>query len=602
MSWDQNTATIKCPSVIKQAAWSPCNRFIAVAWGDVATVEVLDSATLQRLQTLEFPRDISTRCMALVFSPDSRVLSSVGDRDEDLFIVSWDLQTGGVASVVRWEGPTQQVEGISTTYSADGRIVAVFYWYRDEINITILISDVASGVRVDSHSINDAIPLSNDIWTHGGSLRFATADATAITIWEVGFTSGATPTEVETLPVPDGFESPVLPHVDNDDHMKWFRFLPAPCRLVLTFEDKILVWDVRNSKYLLHHTDTGLNPEMSFSSDGRFFACSTGGSAVFLWKESPTGYTLHEKLISGVPYPIPLLSPNGESIAAFGDYTIRLWRTEGFTATPSSVLTRTPQLIGRFVLDFSPDGMLAVFARQWENTVTVLNFKSGVPQLTIDASIRVCGLGVVGNTVVVVGNWEAITWNLPAGDFVPYARVGLEDSSRTINHRGRDRHDYTYGASISSDSRRIAFTQIDTLDESDEPGRCLHIYSVSTGEDLGWGYTRGHVPRFSPDGCDIWCANGRGEAEVWRVGGGQEVLEHLEQTVDVKHPPEGYPWGSSRGYRVTNDWWILGPDRKRLLMLPPAWQSDALYRVWKGRFVALIHSGLPEPVILELDS
>jgi len=88
---------------------------------------------------------------------------------------------------------------------------------------------------------------------------------------------------------------------------------------------------------------------------------------------------------------------------------------------------------------------------------------------------------------------------------------------------------------------------------------------------------------------------------VWRVGGEQRVLERLEQTVDIEDPPEGYPWGSSRGYRVTNDWWILGPGRRRLLMLPPTWQSTVVQRVWRGRFVALIHRGLPEPVILELD-
>jgi hypothetical protein len=34
-------------------------------------------------------------------------------------------------------------------------------------------------------------------------LEVATADGTTITIWEVGFISGGTPTEVETLPAPE---------------------------------------------------------------------------------------------------------------------------------------------------------------------------------------------------------------------------------------------------------------------------------------------------------------------------------------------------------------------------------------------------------------
>jgi len=295
-------------------------------------------------------------------------------------------------------------------------------------------------------------------------------------------------------------------------------------------------------------------------------------------------------------------SRNGESIAAFGDRTIRLWRTRSFAAPPSSIMTRVPQPTRKFVLDFSPDGTLAVFARQFDQTVTVLNLESSIPQLTIDASVGVCGLGVIGNTVVVIGEWEAITWNLSAGDCIPDARVGPEDSSRTINYCDYDRSEYTYGASTSSDSRHIAFTvQSDTLGDMDEFDDFLHIYSISTGEDIERKLTGWRIPRFSPDGCDIWCANNEGEVEVWRVGGEQRVLERLEQTVDVEDPPEGYPWGSSRGYRATDDWWILGPDRRRLLMLPPAWQTTVVQRVWKGRFVALIHGGLPDPVILELD-
>jgi len=556
-------------------------------------IDVLDSVTLQRLQTLESPQDIFAECMALVFSPDSRILSSVSRWGGNLLVISWDLQTGGVASIVRWEGPGNYVVGMpSIAYSADGRMVGVFY--RDFLDAnTILISDVASGVCVDSHSINGGILLSNDILTYGGSLRFATADATTITIWEVGFTSGATPTEVETIPVPDGFEPIVHPHVDHDDLKKRFRFLPAPCRLARTSKAKVVVWDVRNSKCLLYHTDTGFSPKMTFSSDGRFFACSTYESDVYLWKESPNGYILHEILATSTDDPSPLLSPNGESIVMFGGRTIWSWRTKNFTAPPSSILTRRTE---DFILDFSPDGMLAVVARQRDDAVTVLNLRSGVPQLTIDASMEIYGLGAIEKTVVVIGDWNAITWDLSAGDSVPDARVGLEDSSRTINLRGRDQqYGNTVGASISSDSRYIALTTESHLID------LLCIYSISTGEDLGLGHTVGSIPRFSPDGCNVWCANDRGKVEMWRVGGGQKVLERVERTVDIEHPPEGSPWRSSRGYRVTNDWWILGPDGKRLLMLPPPWQSDAVQRVWKGRFLALIHGGLPEPVILELD-
>ena len=585
-SRDTDTAVTTRPFRIERAAWSPCHRFIAITWDYTTTIDVLDSVTLQRLQILEPQQGVYTHSRGLVFSPDSRILTSSGYRHEELYVESWDLQTGGVASTIRWQEPWTCLSGDpSIIYSANGKMVGVFYYHGDT-KTNIFICDVVSGVCMYSHSLGGDIPIRNDIWTHGESLRFATANATTITIWEVGFTSGVAPMEVETLPNPDGF---------NGSTRTGARFLPAPCRLALALEDKVLVWDVQNSKCLLRCTDTGFRPRMSFSADGRLFACSTTGSDIYLWKESPTGYILHEILASSTASPSPLLSRNGDSIVAFGGPTIRLWRTKGFTAPPSSISTRAPQHTGNFILGFSPDGMLAAVAVQKDNTVTVLDLKSGVRQLTIDVGVEIYGLGVVGNTAVAIGDREVTTWNLPAGDCNPDARVGPEDSSWTIS-LGDLQGDHTVGASISPDSRHIALATTDSMGLG-----YLRMYSASTGEYLGYSSTWGHTPWFAPDGCNLWCAHDSGNAQVWRVGGGGGVLETLKLTVDIEHPPEGYPWGSPRGYRVTNDWWILGPNGKRLLMLPPPWQSDVGRRVWNGQFLVLLHGGLSEPVFLGLE-
>ena len=166
-------------------------------------------------------------------------------------------------------------------------------------------------------------PLLSDIWTHGESLRFATADAATITIWEVAFTVGATPTEVKTLPSPDDFDSTQFPHVDSNTRTEEVRFLPAPCRLAVTFRGRN-IWDVRNSKRLLYHTDTSLHPRMSFSFDGRFFTCSTAGSGVCSGRSRPQAIYF-TGCLRPVLYPSnPLLSRNGESIVAFGGLTIQL--------------------------------------------------------------------------------------------------------------------------------------------------------------------------------------------------------------------------------------------------------------------------------------
>ena len=587
MSWDASIAATARPSLLERVVWSPCDRFIAITCDGSRLVDILDAVTLQRLQNLEIPQDVSTELRALVFSPDSRILTCPSGAclwGCELFVVSWDLQTGGVASVIRWPAPGRDASGTpSITYSANGKVVGVSHCVPNHSKDSdIFICDVASGVLMHSHSLDNTILLSNLIWTHKESLRFATADATTITIWEVQFTSGAAPTEVETFPALGDF----------DVESRRFRVLPDPSRLVFAYLDRgrILVWDVRNSICLLECADALFNSAGSFSSNGRFFACPATGST-YLWKESPAGYTLLG-IVTSSGY--PLLAGNGESIVICSGCTIQLWRTTSFTTTPSSILTQTPRYPEDFILEFSPDERLAVVAKKVDNTVTVLDLKSGAPQLTIDPSMDVYGLGVIGNTAVVIGYPKVIAWDLPAGDRVSHARVGLGCSSWAIN-LGDSRPNNVTGASISPDSHYIALLMWETHD-LDDTCSALHIYNASTGEHLWQGAVWKDKPRFSPGGRDVWCASPGSNVEVWRVNGGKEVSR-----VDMKHPPEGNPWGSPRGYQVTNDWWILGPDGRRLLMLPPPWQSYAVQRVWKGRFLALLHGGLSEPVILELE-
>ena len=588
MSWNASTVATTRPSVVDEVAWSPCNRFIAITWRGARTVDILDPATLERLQTLESPQGIPMTFKSFDFSPDSRILtcSSCDDPDPpdgELCVVSWDLQTGGIVSVIKCRRPVRKHPGTpSITYSVNGEMVGVStsfpHFSKDS---DVFICDIASGILIRSHLFNDTALLLNLIWTHGESFRFATAGSTTITIWEVGFTSGATPTEVETLPSPDNFAHKVV------------EFLPTVCRLALVPQDggQVQVWDARNSRYLLECTDTLFYGPTSFSSDGRFFACTTSGFETYLWKESPVGYILHGILASNAPYPTPLLSQNGESIVTHSGSVIQLWRTKSSTTLPSSILTQTPRSTEEFILEFSPGGTLAVVAKRKDNMVTVLDLKSGVPRLTINASIEVYGLGVIGNAIVAIGSQMVITWDLPAEDYASGAQMGLEDSSLTIQlHDSPPK--YLVGASISPDSRHIALCVT----------YALHIHSGSTGEHL-WKESRSRwqKPWFSPDGSDIWCIDRSGETEVWRVGGRRKGLELLERTVDVGYPPEGYPWASSHGYRVTNDWWILGPGGKRLLMLPPPWQSYPMDRRWERQFLALLHEGLSEPVILDLE-
>ena len=352
-----------------------------------------------------------------------------------------------------------------------------------------------------------------------------------------------------------------------------------------------MVWGPRNSVSLLHETGASWYPMMTFSSDGRFFACSTTGLEVYLWKESSTGYTLIGKLQSNARRSIPLLSPNGESIITFSNRTIKLWHTKAFTSH-SSILSHLPNSAEKFVLDFVPDRQLAVVARQEEKTVTVLDLKSDLPQLTIDAPMKVYGLRVAGNAVVVIGDGVVTTWDLPEGNSLPHARVDIENSTQTTSFGGGGQN-VVVTASISHDFRYVAVLRTGRVASFPD----LHVYCLSTGRHDYTVVVSGSSLWFAPGGLDIWCA------EEGVVGSHAICQTGLKCTVfgsDIECGPSGSPWKSSRGYKVTNDEWLIDQDGKRLFVLPPPWRSSAAQRAWNGQFLVLLHGSLPQPVILEL--
>ena len=620
MSWDINTAAATRPDYIQVAVWSPCSKLIAVTWDQATTVDVLDSITLQLLQALSFPQNILAGRGALIFSPDSHILtySNCDSMGHEVFVISWDLQTGGVTSTIRHQGPMMYFFGFpSITCSTNGKMVGVLYhWFMgDAFFPEILVFDITSGIHVYSHLFGSDCKLWSDIWIEGESLWFKTTTQMesghmeAFTIWKVRFASGATPTEVRTVSFP----------ACNEKSMKYHVLASTPCRLALACDDEIVVWDHQNSRPLLYSTgDNYISREGSFSSDGHFFACLTAGSNINLWKETPTGYVLYKIYVSRTTDSKLLLSPNGESIITFfGSHTIQLWHVKGSVTTPSSDLAQTPQHTRDFILEFPHDG-LAVVARHGCNVLTVLNLKSGSPQSTIDLGTEIYGHRMIGDTIIVVGNWKVITWNPSTGTCVPDGVVGLEGKPWTEanDHRSWPSLDEITGVSISPNSYHIAIST---------RGLQMHIYSTSTGVRLARSLTVGSIPWFSPGG-DIWCIGYTGKAHIrtsdgwwnnryeisWYARNSRK--EDIKDTTNNEHPesdgeesfgteepPEGFPWVSSCGYQVTNDWWILGPGSKRLLMLPPPWQSSIVQQVWKGQFLALLHGRLPEPVILDLN-
>ncbi|KAF9643731.1 hypothetical protein BDM02DRAFT_3191288 [Thelephora ganbajun] len=581
-SWESNITAVRPHKLITATVWSPCGRFIAVPHKTGPTmVKILDAVTLERITILDYPRNTLVVAGWLAFSLDTRLLTCSTSSEE---IITWDLQTGGLVSTIATAQPRRTLYH-STTYSACGAMFATLC--QSGSTRTISIYNVLFGTPTYSHSV-DGEPL-DEIWTHGDCLRFATMESGSITTWEVGFASPHAPTRVESLPIPDGFNP-----------KRAYRFHPTTSRLAFTTEESILVWDAHDSK-LLESTDINrrLLPSVSFSHDGRTFACGTKNLAIYLWKESPTGYTLHRKLISNTTVFKPLVSPNGESIIAVGNEAIQLWRITDSITSLSDISTPTFQR-GRetFILGLSPDEASVVVTRMKDETVVVLDLNSGIPRLTIDTGMKVYAVGMAGSAVVVVGEGKIVTWNLPAGNDVLNPRANVNDIilTTTFNHPPFSDWQSTPTTSVSPDLRGVVMVEQGTVGA----GYHLHIYDVLTGQCLASvevGFC-GH-PCFTLDGREVWYTAG--------LDDGWEIIEDgRSDIIRLKRLPRNQRRGRltchpPRGYEVTDGGWVLSPSRKRLLWLPPSWRSDFQDRVWSGRFLVLLGGELPEPVILELE-
>ena len=596
MSWDPSIASIKCSDPIHCIAWSPCNRFIAISFLYGMEIHLLDAATLKRLKSFTHPHHSID---LLTFSPESRSLMWFSDQSKAF--TSRDLQTGvRVGEILTEESP---LIPLSITYSGCGTMLGVlFKGWSDAPAINTY--DVLSGTLIYRHPIEG---MSTDtIWRHGDCVRFTTAVSGFVTVWEIGFSSELPPTEVESFPTP------------NDIHISSrFLFHPTPPLFssIIGPERTVLVWDARCSKLLLNSVDVERPEKMSFSTDGHFFACG-GSQGICLWKESTTGYIPHRKLVlNGCP--TQNFSPNGQSIVTTGGQDVQLWRTTDSSSSTSCVLAgdfRGTDQTRPFLIGFSPDGLLAVTARLWDDIATVLDLKSGATRLTVDTGTAICALGVDENALAVAGCGKVLTWNLPTGVHVFSARAAGIDSVRTT---WLDRWEplppneslsvsISPGLNYAAISRWFSFAGSDRVAVHD-------ICDASTGIHLGQVQSQPISPSwFTPDGREFWSFGDLDRASASRhseIFKGWTIFRDTESSVTKLEPLDptggpsgGVPWESSHGCQVMDDGWVLNSTGKRLLWFPPHWRSEEYrkHRVWSGRFLALLHSRLPEVIVLEL--
>ena len=590
ISWDVTLATIYGKSWENSVTWSPCGRFIAIARYGV--IEILDGATLECLNTFESPK--GNRHEHLLFSPDGSTLTQYGGAD----LICWDLQTGVPVCTAPISGEVGNFRKPSFAYSTDGRIFAVVH-YGCEDSSLLTTYDLFSGTHICSYPPPEgyfAVPL----WTHDKCLYFLTVKPGSTTIWEAAFTSVDMPAPIETLPTPD----------EITDDVCHFLFLPALSYLAFYnhVNFMIFIWDAVDSRFLLKYGSNNWGDnDMSFSSDGHFFSHTSGGNVAYVWRRSLDTYILHQKVVLPLRM-TTLVSPDGGSIIAAADLLICLWNTR----EQSFILSKDPATC-HFLLEFSPNRVLAASVPCYRGTVTIFNTQSGDPQLIIDTEMRIEGLRITESTIVIASNEKAITWEIPTKDCV-HARVGVTESVHTTSLRPSDSssiqdqtfyfyNDREIQCSISPDCNHIAIL---VYGNESRNYSSIKIYDTSTGIQLADAEVSRGPGSVALKECGVWYigedCDGDGDEFVkgWKIirdsKSSTNELEPLEATMSL---PEVFPWQSCLGYEVTRNGWVLSPTKKRLLWLPHHWRSTEKYTTWNGQFLGLIHEGLPEPVILE---
>ena len=427
------------------------------------------------------------------------------------------------------------------------------------------------------------------IWTYGEHFRFATVDQGYIIIWEIGFASEHGLSRVETLPVPNEVYYSAEP-----------LFLPTPSRLAFDLQGSVRVWDVQGSRDLLNFQveSTTWTRRMVFSPDGRFFACGASDQKFCIWKESPSGYTLHRELmLTGVGSITASFSPNGESFTVQHFFAIQRWHTRD--PTPLSSGPNQSGCHTNFILGFSPDRTLAAVARLYEDTITILDLTSGGTRLTIEAGMETLCLRMAGRSIVVVGKEKVITWELPTGDSTFGARVNVNDSvqTSTFNYPGQHPDPPAPNTSISLGLDRIAVVVWDSGGFI-----AMNVCDLSTGKWLQSTSEGGREllptnPWFTPDGREVWCLD-EGQHGWALTEDENSNLTELE-SLGLGTSPSGAPWQSFGRYEDTSNGWITNSSRKRVLWLPHSLRFHRSEGIWEGRFLGLSNRTLLEAVILE---
>jgi WD40 repeat protein len=335
-----------------------------------------DEHTLELLTTLRPTEGSISLAGPLAYSPDGRSLAC----SSSTAIIIWDIQTGGVLK--EDEGAC---DSRSLVWSLDGSTVGII-----DTASNVHTYEVVSGKTQNLgklYSGDGGTPFFDQMWAHETSFW-------AVTVTRHGHTLTINIFEIRrTLVKFHSFtstENLILPTFSS--------FSPATFHVCIVFFSTLHIFGDQDSNLLLEVE--GKFCFNCFSPDGNLFAAS-GSVGVHFWKYTSGCYIPWRELrdTRWVLYSLQF-SPTLSSILGCSSDVLMVCRLHDLPTTPQ---TSHPTVAALF-----DSGNRIAVARQWENTITLLDVHSQNPLQFVDTGVKITHLSVIGNVHLAIGSGKAV--------------------------------------------------------------------------------------------------------------------------------------------------------------------------------------------------